>query len=66
MTDTEKYWMLRDRYMRWFILGLINQKEPVIVEDALGLLEYLSDKEVDADDLKLLFTDGYTRFNVEN
>lgn len=27
MTDTEKYWMLRDRYMRWFILGLINQKE---------------------------------------
>lgn len=44
----------------------VKTKEPVIVEDALGLLEYLSDKEVDADDLKLLFTDGYTRFNVEN
>lgn len=27
MSDTEKYWALRDRYMLWFIKGLINQKE---------------------------------------
>jgi len=38
----------------------------VIVNDLIDLLTYLTDSDTDINDLELLFTDGYTSFNVEN
>lgn len=48
------------------ILRNTETNDRVIVNDLMDLLTYLTDSDTDINDLKLLFTDGYTSFNVEN
>jgi hypothetical protein len=48
------------------ILRNTETNDRVIVNTLIDLLTYLTDTDTNINDLELLFTDGYTSFNVEN